>query len=187
MHFLRIFVRCISALSHWSYYFAAALLRAAVFVVGQMVFSRYVLVGSTVWQTEFVIYAITSTIFLASPHLVMTRGHVRIALWAEHSSPKMRRVLDAVADFFSVLFLFLLAWTGWIYFEEAWANNWLTETAWELPLWIPLLPLPVGVFLAGMQALAEIIRPSLPVGATNGTDTPPGSPAPPDSSKSEAA
>ena len=33
----------------------------------QMVFVRYVLDGSTVWQTEFVIYAIVAATFLGAP------------------------------------------------------------------------------------------------------------------------
>ena len=148
--------------STWFFYFAALLLLSAVLVVGQMVVIRYIFVGSTVWQTEYVVYAITATVFFASPYLVVTRGHVRIGLWAERSTARGRRVLDAIADGCSVVFLAVLAWCGWIYFEEAWRNGWLTETAWELPLWIPLLPLPVGVFLTALQAAVEIIRPSLP-------------------------
>lgn len=160
--FARAFVCAVSALSRWFFHLAAALLIAAVAVVGQMVVIRYVFAGSTVWQTEFVIYAATASVFFASPYLLLTRGHVRIGLWAEHSSPRMRRALDAIADFCSALFLFVLGWSGWIYFEEAWTNNWRTETAWELPLWIPLLPLPLGLFLTGLQACAEMMRPLAP-------------------------
>lgn len=155
----RAFVCIVSKLSWLFFCFAGVLLVLAVFVVGQMVVIRYVFVGSTVWQTEFVIYAITATVFLASPYLLATRGHVRIGLWAEHSLPHIRRWLNAVADLCSAAFLFLLSWTGWIYFEDAWRGNWTTETAWELPLWIPLLPLPLGIFLAGLQGCAEIMRP----------------------------
>jgi TRAP-type C4-dicarboxylate transport system permease small subunit len=50
----------------------------------------------------------------------------------------------------------VVAWYGWVYFHEALTKGWRTETVWSLPLWIPLLPLPVGMGLLSLQYVADI-------------------------------
>lgn len=152
------FIRAVSAASRLGGWLAAGLLAAAVAVVCQMVFIRYVLNGSTVWQTEFVIYSVTAAIFLAAPQTLAEKGHVRIDLLSARAGPRGRLALEVFAALASLAFLGPLAWSGWRYFHKAWANGWLTETAWELPFWIPLLPLPVGMFLLCLQYAAEIMR-----------------------------
>ena len=52
----------------------------------------------------------------------------------------------------------ILTWSGWNYFHEAWVGRWTTDTVWALPLWIPLLPLPVGMGLLCLQYTAEILK-----------------------------
>ena len=156
----RRFAEGVSLCSRAMFIAAVCLLAAGVLVVGQMVVIRYVFVGSTVWQTEFVIYSVTAATFLSSPFVLMTGGHVRIGILAEHGGAGWRRFLNSAAAMVSMFFLFVLGWTGYEYFAEAWSEGWLTETAWELPLWIPLLPLPMGMFWTGMQCLAEMLRPA---------------------------
>ena len=158
MKTLDVYVRAVSAASRLGAWTAMALLAAAVVVVCQMVFIRYVLNGSTVWQTEFVIYAVTAATFLAAPQTLAEKGHVRIDLLIARAGPRGRIAMEVGAALAAVAFLGPLAWAGWFYFHEAWAKGWLTETAWELPLWIPLLPLPVGMGLLCLQYAAEIAQ-----------------------------
>ena len=54
------YVRIVSGLSKLGGLFAMALLAAAVVIVCQMIFIRYVLNASTIWQTEFVIYSLVA-------------------------------------------------------------------------------------------------------------------------------
>ena len=152
------FIRAVSAASRLGGWLAMGLMAAGVAVVCQMVFIRYVLNGSTVWQTEFVVYAITAAIFLASPQTLAEKGHVRIDLLSARAGPRGRLALEIIAALVSWAFLGTLTWSGWHYFHKAWSHGWLTETAWELPLWIPLLPLPVGMGLLCLQYAAEILR-----------------------------
>ena len=153
-----IFIRAVSAASRLGAWLAMGLLAAAVAIVCQMVFIRYVLNGSTVWQTEFVIYAVTTAIFMGSPQTLAEKGHVSIDLISARAGPRGRLALEIFAALVSALFLGALAWSGWRYFHKAWSNGWLTETAWELPLWIPLLPLPAGMTLLCLQYAAELMR-----------------------------
>src|SRR4051812_6471414 len=57
---------------------AAALIAAAVLVVCQMVFVRYVLNDNTIWQTDFTIYSLVAATFIGSPYVLLTRGHVNV-------------------------------------------------------------------------------------------------------------
>lgn len=114
--------------------------------------------GSTILQTEFVTYALTAATFLGSPHVLRLKGHVNVDLLQAAAPPGPRRVLEITAAVLSLLFCGLLAWSGWTYFHEALVGGWTTESVWKLPLWIPLLPLPLGIGMLCIQYLAEIVR-----------------------------
>ena len=63
-----------------------------------------------------------------------------------------------MAAILSIAFCGLLGWAGWHYFYEAASRGWKTETVWALPLWIPLLPLPLGMALLCLQYLSELLK-----------------------------
>jgi len=155
-------IRLIDTISRALGFIASGLLALAVLVVVQMVFVRYVLQGSTVWQTEFVTYSLIATTFLGSPYVLLLRGHVNVDLIPNLMTPGPKRVVGLLAGLMSLTFCALLAWSGWTYFHEAWTGNWTTETVWRLPLWIPLLPLPLGIGWLCVQYLAEIYKLAVP-------------------------
>lgn len=152
------FIRISDALSRACGIAAMILLAASVVVVCEMVFVRYVLRHSTAWQTEFVVYSLVASTFIGSPYVLMTRGHVGVDLLPLMLHGKARMALQMVSGGLSLLFCAVLAWSGWIYFHEAWAGSWTTDTVWALPLWIPLLPLPVGIGVLCIQYVAELIK-----------------------------
>lgn len=152
------FLRGIDRLSQFLGYVAMALLAAAVVVVCQMIFIRYFLNASTVWQTEFVIYSIMASTFLGSPYVLLHRGHVGVDLLPTMMGGTGRFVLELIGGLISLAFCVALTYSGWIYFHEAWEGGWTTDTVWALPLWIPLLPLPVGIGVLCLQYVAELIK-----------------------------
>ncbi|MBU1210011.1 MAG: TRAP transporter small permease [Alphaproteobacteria bacterium] len=134
------------------------LLAAAVLVVCQMIFIRYALNSSTVWQTEFVIYSIMASTFIGSPYVLLHRGHVGVDLVPTMLGGPGRFILEMIGGIISLAFCIVLAYSGWIYFHEAWEGGWTTDTVWALPLWIPLLPLPLGIGMLCVQYVAELIK-----------------------------
>lgn len=155
---MRAVVRAIDVVSGFFGLVSMALLASAVLVVCHMVFVRYVLGHSTIWQTEYVIYALVAATFLGSPYVLLQRGHVNVDLLPNASGPVMRRVLEALSGLLSLVFAATIAYAGWIHFHEAWSGGWRTETVWAIPLWIPLLPLPLGIGLLALQYGAELIK-----------------------------
>lgn len=152
---MKIFVRTVNALSWLGGLAAMLLMAAAVLVVCQMIIWRYFLNESTVWQTEFVIYAIVAATFLGAGQVLIQKGHVGIDLLPLALKGNARVGLELLANLLSLLFLGLLAYSSWHHFHEAWSNGWTTDTVWALPLWIPLLPMPIGIGILCLQYIAD--------------------------------
>ncbi len=156
---MRIYIRIVDALSRAAGIVAMLLLAAAIIVVCEMIFMRYMLKASTIWQTEFVIYSLMAATFIGSPYVLLYRGHVGVDLLPNALGRRGRFVLDLIASGLSLAFCLILAWSSYGYFHEALVEGWRTDTVWHLPLWIPLFPLPLGMALLSLQYVAEIARP----------------------------
>lgn len=150
------FVQIVDSLSRLCGLCAMLLIAASTLVVSQMVFIRYFLGASTVWQTEFVVYAMIASTFIGAPYVLLLKGHVAVDLLPELIGGTGKRLLDLLAASLSLTFCALLAYSAWHYFYEALSSGWTTDTVWALPLWIPLLPLPLGVGILCLQYIAEI-------------------------------
>jgi len=152
------FVRGVTLLSRACGVLAALCLAAACVIVCQMVVLRYWLGASTTWQTEFVTYAVVASTLIGSPYVLLTRGHVNVDLLPHYLGQTGRMILALISSALGLLFCMVLGWSSWLYFHEAWAEGWVTETVWAPPLWIVLLPLPFGIAVLTLQYLADIIR-----------------------------
>jgi TRAP-type C4-dicarboxylate transport system permease small subunit len=137
---------------------AALLVTSAIFIVCQMVALRYFLNESTVWQTEYVTYAIVAATFLGAPYVLLVKGHVNVDLLPHYLAPGPKKAMAVFASLIALLFCAGLAWQAYLLLGEAIEGGWVTDTIWELPLWIPYLPMAFGMFLLCVQYVAEIIR-----------------------------
>ena len=155
--FVDAFVRGVTVLSKACGAIAAASLAAGCLVVCHMVLVRYVFSLPTIWQTEFVTFAVVAATLLGSPYVLLTRGHVTVDLVPHYLSARPRRHLALAASILAWAACAVLAWTGWQYFHEAWEFGWRTESVWGPPLWIPLLTLPVGLGILTLQYTADIL------------------------------
>ena len=129
----------------------------SVLVVVQMVWMRYVMVQSTVWQTEFVTYLLIAATFVGSPYVLMVRGHVNVELLPLYLPHRWRMALAMLASLLSLGFCLLLAWTGFEFWYEAWDNGWVSDSVWEVRLSIPYSSLPFGFGVLSLQYIADII------------------------------
>ena len=60
-----------------------------------MVFVRYVLKGSAIWQHEFVTFSLIGATFIGAPYVLLTRGHVNVDLLPLYLGPRGRLALGA--------------------------------------------------------------------------------------------
>jgi TRAP-type C4-dicarboxylate transport system permease small subunit len=151
------FIGAVAWLSQAGGIAAVALLLAAVLVICQMVFVRYVLQASAVWQHEFVTFSLIGATFIGAPYVLLTRGHVYVDLVPHYLGTRGRFALALLAGLISLVFCATLAGYGFAFWYQAWSRDWHAETVWRPPLWIPYFAVPLGMGLLTLQSLAGIL------------------------------
>ena len=151
------FVRAVGTLSLWLGYVAAGLIALGVLVVCQMVFVRYVLGQTTIWQTDFTTYSLVAATFLGSPFVLTTRGHVNVDVLPHYAGPRSRRRLALFAAALTLAFCMVIAVLTSLFWKEAWDNKWVSDTMWRARLWIPYASMPIGLGLLTLQSVADLL------------------------------
>ncbi len=153
-----VYIAAMDRLSGVTAVFAGILLFSGVLSVCHMVFVRYVLNQSTVWQTEYTIYSITGAMLLGSPYVLLTGGHVAVTALLEVVGETPRRIMQFIASLIGLGFCTALAYASWHYVIEAYTLDWGTGTVWNPPLWLVVAPMTVGATLLSLQYIAELLR-----------------------------
>ena len=165
------FIRGTRFLSRVAGVVAAGLIALSVLVVCEMVFVRYVLGQTTIWQTDFVVYSLVAATFVGSPYVLMTRGHVNVDVLPHYASPRWRFGLAVFASLVTFAFAVTIAVLTFLFWKEAWDNKWVSDSMWRARLWIPYLSMPVGLGLLTLECLAGflalILRHEAPFGMEN--------------------
>lgn len=152
------FVRGVRLLSQACGIFSAVLIAAAVVIVCQMVFIRYVLNDNTIWQTDFVTFSLVAATFIGAPFVQLTKGHVNVDVLPLYCRPRPRWWLALVAIAISLAFaliMFLLTAGFW---HEAWVGNWRSDSMWRARLWIPYAAMPVGLGILTLQYVVDLMN-----------------------------
>lgn len=136
---------------------AAALLSLAILVIIHMIFVRYVLGEPTVWQTEWVIYAVVAATFVGSPYVLLQKGHISVDLLLLVLGDRARNALELVALLLSLAFSAALLYYSATWWYEAFHLGWTSDTIARIPLWIPYLSLPLGMAGLVLQFVADLI------------------------------
>ena len=152
------FVRGVTFISRVCGVFAAALIAAAVVIVCQMVFIRYVLNSNTIWQTDFVTYSLVAATFIGGPYVLLTKGHVNVDVLPIYVGPRTRWWLAFFAIAISLAFALIMTALTLQFWHEAWENNWRSDSMWRARLWIPYAAMPVGLGLLTLQYVVDFIN-----------------------------
>lgn len=155
---MKTYIKFVSGLSKLCGVVSALMILGSVLVVIQMIWIRYIMGESSVWQTEFVTYLLIAATFIGSPYVLLTRGHVNVDLIPICLSHKNRFLLALASSVFALAFCVLITWLGYNFWYEAWDNNWHSDSIWGVRLWIPYATLPFGFFVLSLQYIADIIN-----------------------------
>jgi len=131
------FLRVVPALSTFAGWCAAAMIVISVGITCQMIFVRFVLNGSTYWQTEAVTYLVIAATLIGLPYVQRLRGHVNVDLIPLVLPPGARFVLSILTSALSIAIVAVMLWYGYEYWHFAWDRGWRSDTIWAVPLWIP--------------------------------------------------
>jgi TRAP-type C4-dicarboxylate transport system permease small subunit len=154
---VKTFIQGVSSLSRLFAIMATLLIIAAMLVVCQMILLRYVFRLPTIWQTDFVVFSATASIFLGAPYVLMKGGHVGVDVIELMVQERTRAWLRVVSSVLGLLFCLIMLAATWIQFHDAWAGNWRHSSMWAPPLWVPLAALPLGFGLLCLQYVAQIL------------------------------
>ena len=152
------YLRVVAWLSRVAGVAAAGLIALAVLVICDMVVERYLLNRTTIWQIDFVTYSIVAATFVGSAYVLMTRGHVNVDVLPMHVSGRARFWLALVTSLLALAFCVVLFVVCTLYWHEAWANNWYSDTVWRVRLWIPYGAMPIGLAILVLQYVGEVLR-----------------------------
>lgn len=164
------FLRVVSTLSTIAGWCSAAMILLAVFTTCQMIFVRYVLNASTVWQTEFVVYLMVTATLIGLPYVQRLRGHVNVDLIPLMLSPKNRFYLSILTSCLSIVVVSIMLFYGFEYWHIAWSKGWTSDTVWAVRLWLPYLALPIGFSLFLLQLIADLVAVVLNIDAPFGLE-----------------
>ena len=151
------FLRAVAALSTVAGWCSAAMIVAAVAITCQMIFIRFVLNGSTIWQTEAVIYLVIAATLIGLPYVQRLRGHVNVDLIPLALAPRARFCLALLTSVLSIAIVSVMLFHGYEYWHFAWERGWKSDTVWGVRLWIPYLAIPVGFALLLLQLVADLV------------------------------
>jgi len=153
-----VLIRGVRLLSQACGIFAAALTAAAVVIVCQMVFVRYVLNETTIWQTDFVTFSLVAATFIGAPYVLLTKGHVNVDVLPIYVRQRTRWWLALVAILISLAFALTMAVLTFEFWLEAWENNWRSESMWRARLWIPYGAMPIGLGVLTLQYVVDLVE-----------------------------
>ncbi|PTX57620.1 TRAP-type C4-dicarboxylate transport system permease small subunit [Litoreibacter ponti] len=152
-----VFLRVVAAISTVAGWCSAAMIVIAVGITCQMIFIRFVLNGSTVWQTEMVIYLVVAATLIGLPYVQRLRGHVNVDLIPLALGRRARFGLACITLSLSILIVAVMVFYGYEYWHFAWQRGWRSDTVWGVRLWIPYLSIPVGFGLLLLQLVADFV------------------------------
>jgi TRAP-type C4-dicarboxylate transport system permease small subunit len=150
------FIRGVRFLSRLCGAVAAALIAGAVIVVCEMVFVRYVLNETTMWQTVFVTYSLIAATFVGAPYVLMIRGHVNVDVLPHYLAGRRRWSLAMFAALLTLAFCATITVLTFLFWKQAWDSNWVSDSMWRARLWIPYGSMPIGLGILTLQCIADL-------------------------------
>ncbi len=147
-------VKILSTLAGWT---SAAMIVVAVILTCQMIFVRFVLNGSTIWQTEAIIYLVVSATLIGLSYVQLLRGHVNVDLIPLMLFGRVRWAMAIFTLSISSIIIAIIVWYGYEHWHLAYSRGWKSDTVWGVRLWIPYLSIPVGFGLLLLQLIADLV------------------------------
>ncbi len=155
---IHIVTRAIETISTVFGIVAALMILVSVIITCQMIWVRFVLGESTIWQTEAVTYLMISATLIGLPYVQLLRGHVNVDLVPMLLPIKIRKLLALFVLGLSMTVIGVMAFHGFELFFTAYERNWTSDTAWGARLWIPYIALPLGFGFYVVQMTSDMIE-----------------------------
>lgn len=113
-----------------------------------------VLVPST---EDFSGFLLAAASFLALPHALRSGSHIRVSLFVSRLSARWRKPVEILVLLIAVTFAVYAAWSVTSMVIESYDFAELTQGYIALPLWLPQLPLAIGLTLFSVALVDELL------------------------------
>lgn len=119
-------------------------LMAMMVIITFDVILRYFFNDPTVWAGEVASFLTIAVVFLGLAQNIRLGDHIRIDVFTNLLSARLRLFLDVVAHAVGVVFAVVLLMGCWARFDSFWVRQTVGDSPIMIPLWIPMLPVLVG-------------------------------------------
>ncbi|WP_231699381.1 TRAP transporter small permease subunit [Limnochorda pilosa] len=151
-------VQWIDRVSEWSGRAAAWLTLGAVLILTYEVIVRYVFDAPTQWAHDTSTLLLGVMYALTGAYGMVTKNHVGVDILSTRLSPRARATLDAVTSVFFFLFVGVIFWQGWRFFDASFARREFSLNNQAIPIYPAKLAIPLGAALLLLQGVAQLIR-----------------------------
>jgi TRAP-type C4-dicarboxylate transport system permease small subunit len=136
---------------------ACAMLAAVILILNHMIVIR-LLGEAVVWHLEMSIYLTIGAFFLATPYAVLSKGDVAIDLLSVMLSARKAEWLRVAVLIVMLATAAYLVWSGIGRTLEAMHSNLRSTSLWGPLLWPVYAAMPLGLALACLQIVAELLE-----------------------------
>jgi TRAP-type mannitol/chloroaromatic compound transport system permease small subunit len=121
--------------------------------------SRYLFSASSNAWLEIQWYMFAGMVLLGAPYTLKVNEHVRVDLFFNIASERVRLWIDILGGFLFLLpICIILTYLTWPWFVQSWSIGETSTNAGGLTRWPVKLLLPVGFGLMALQGVSEIIK-----------------------------
>jgi len=125
---------------------------------------RYIFNSPTTWSLEISVILTLWGTFLGIAYTLQQGGHTSVDLVIDRLSPRKRKTIKICTYLFMLLFCIFLTWTSLFPAIEAYLIKEVTQSYTRTPLFILMIPIPIGgilLILEIMRELSEMFRPKI--------------------------
>ncbi len=119
---------------------------------------RYFLNAPTTWANEINQYLLCGLTMFGGAYCVLTDGHIRVDILWRRFSTRTKALVELITSVFPLAFLGVVFWLGVQESAAALVHDQRSMTLLELPLFPPLVTVPLGVGLMLIQLIVRLIR-----------------------------
>jgi C4-dicarboxylate transporter DctQ subunit len=112
------------------------------------------------WSEEAIIYLVITSTFLGAVITLRHNEHVNVQLLELFLREQGKRIVAAIGLIVTLVYLGVVGGYGWLVLFEPYAIHTITP-ALKLPLWVVMLPFPIGftlMFLRACEAGVRLLR-----------------------------
>jgi len=120
--------------------------------------SRYLLGRPTTWVFDISCLLLLVSVLLALAYINERRGHIRLDLVLVMLPVKCQRVFETVASICLLVVCLVVTWVGVELVLRAYTSGYSTQGGIRIPLYIPMIFIPIGFALWGLQEAVRIFR-----------------------------